>query len=87
MATVCAVITNLMTWAYSKRGTKYTAMDFMPDWDIDAPVEVKKQSMEEMKKMLLGIAGTQNKMLGMKPKKPPKSKNNGHRNIDSDNSN
>ena len=73
-ASLEASFTNLMTWAHAKRGTKHTAADFIPNWDYDAPEEVQQQTVEEMKKVFEAIAKSQNKKVGIQPKKPPKKK-------------
>lgn len=73
-ASIIANFTNLITWAHSKKGTKHTAADFMPDWDIEAPEDILQQSVEEMKKVIQAIAAAQNKKIGTQPKNPPKRK-------------
>lgn len=63
MATMCATNTNLAIQVNSsKKNPKLTtALDFMPDWDGSLKERRnKKQSVEEMKALLLGIAGAQN---------------------------
>lgn len=73
-ASIIANFTNMMTWAHAKHGTKHTADDFMPDWDIEAPEDTPQQSVEEMKQVFQAIAKAQNKKIGIQPKNPPKKK-------------
>jgi hypothetical protein len=64
-----AELASLMVNIAIKRsaGTKPVKLteitDFMPQWDVTAPkqVEVKKQSIPDMKKVLMDIVNTQNK--------------------------
>jgi hypothetical protein len=73
-ATLMAHITNMLTWAHAKRGTKYTAEDFMPNWTGEEK-PVKTQSWQEMKEFLLGFAKAHNKKVGIQSKQPsPKTK-------------
>lgn len=61
MAFIASVITNCFIGAYGKKGAKGTTPeDFMPDWTGDGK-EPKQQTVEEMEKILLSIAGSQNK--------------------------
>lgn len=60
LAFVCALLSNLTLSVYGKRGTKMTLpTDFMLEWDLEKK-EPKKQSVEEMKKILLGIVDSVN---------------------------
>jgi len=63
-ATLKSLLMNMNLSIYRKRGTipKFTApIDFMPDWSGELrKVAVKKQSVEEMKQLLLGMARVQN---------------------------
>jgi len=64
MAYISSVITNLMISVYGRTNAKLTTPnDFMPNWGIEegSEQEVKKQSVEEMKQILLSIANAQNK--------------------------
>ena len=48
MAFLSSLITNLTISVHGKKGTKATELkDFMPNWDITAPKEIKKQGIEE----------------------------------------
>ena len=61
MAYLSSLITNLVISVHGKKGAKTTTpIDFMPDWTGEGK-EPKKQSTEEMKQILLGIASAQNK--------------------------
>jgi hypothetical protein len=62
MAYLASVMTNLTIGVHGKKGTKQTPLiDFMPDWDITAPKEVKKQSIEDMKRAFKDIMSSQKK--------------------------
>jgi hypothetical protein len=62
MAYLASLVTNLTISVHGKKGAKHTEVtDFMPDWSGEKLHEPKKQSAEEMKEMLLGIAAAQNK--------------------------
>ena len=73
MASIMAQMRNLITWAHAKKGSENTCVDFMPDWDVTAPKEQKKQSVDEMKQVFKDIVKAQkvkNKMkIGNRP--PP----------------
>ena len=79
MAFISSLMTNLTISVHGKKGAKMTnPMDFMPEWDISSGKgEVKKQSVDDMKKFLLGIAQAQNKKVAMKNRKskPPNESN------------
>lgn len=59
MAIILSEITNLFRWAWGKEGAKRsTPMDFFPDWYGEKEKEeIKKQTPEEMKHIMLGIPG------------------------------
>jgi len=63
MAFMSSTIVNTAIRTNSKNGKLTSVADFMPDFDITAPKDVKKQSTEEMKRILLQIAGEQNKRM------------------------
>lgn len=68
-----SLISNLVNVLYAKKGhtpTMTTALDFMPDWTGERQVEQKKQSPEEMKKILMGMVANQNKK-AVRDKQPP----------------
>jgi hypothetical protein len=73
-ASLTAQMTNLLTWAHAKKGSSHTATDFIPQWDITAPAEIKVQSIEDMKRVFEEIAGYQNKNVGDQPKTIKKRK-------------
>jgi hypothetical protein len=60
-----SLITNIVQQLYAKKGSTpkvTTPLDFMVDWSGEKQeAEPKKQSMEDMKSILLGIAKAQNK--------------------------
>lgn len=69
---LCSLVSNLAIRIHAKRGTKMTSpADFMPKWDEESKT-VKKQSVEEMKNILLSIAGAQNKRGRILKNTPPK---------------
>ena len=79
MAQICSTNTNLVIQTNSKnKNPKLTEItDFMFDWDGTLKEQKnKKQSMEEMKALLLGIATTQNEKVkrekGLHNRKPMK---------------
>jgi hypothetical protein len=73
-ATLMAHITNMLTWAHGKKGTKYTGEDFMPNWTGEEK-PAKTQTWQEMKEFLLGFAKAQNKKVGIQSKQTsPKTK-------------
>jgi hypothetical protein len=56
MAFLASLIVNSARAIHGKKGTKMsTPADFMPKWDKDAVKEVKTQSAEEMKQILLSL--------------------------------
>lgn len=58
---MASIISNLMIQAYGKKGSEMTKInDFLLQWDKEEE-EPKKQSVEEMKRVLLGLAASQNK--------------------------
>jgi len=62
LAYVSSLLTNLTISVHGKTGAKHTTpIDFMLDWDVEKKKEPKKQSIEEMKSALLGIADAVNK--------------------------
>ena len=78
IAKVESLITNIVQQLYAKKGSKpvtTTVVDFMPDWDNSRDTEPKKQSVDEMKNILLGLADKQNKRED-KRSKPPVVKTN-----------
>jgi hypothetical protein len=69
MAYLSSLITNLTISVHGKKGAKHTeVVDFMPDWSGEKANEPKKQTVEQMKEMLLGIAQAQNKKVMMEKK-------------------
>jgi DNA-directed RNA polymerase specialized sigma24 family protein len=69
-AYMASIITNLMISAYAKKGTKLTKLeDFLIKWDTEEAQESgKKQSVEEMKQMLMRIAEVQNRKVDVETK-------------------
>ena len=79
LAKIECLITNIVQQLYAKKGSTpkiTTPLDFMVDWIGEkGETEPKKQSVEDMKSILLGIAKSQNKKVrGLN--KPPASKTN-----------
>jgi len=71
VAMLCSVISNLAIRVHAKKGTKMTsAADFMPQWYEEKGV--KKQSVEEMKEVLLAIAKKQNRLVKKLKNTPPR---------------
>lgn len=74
-----SLLTNIVQQLYAKKGstpTITTPLDFMVDWSGEkGEVEQKKQSTEEMKRTLLGIANMQNKRVRVLNKLPVKKTN------------
>ena len=66
-AMICSVVTNLVRDLFKKKGTSpkmTTPIDFIPEWG--APAGKRKQpvqSIEEQKRILLGIANRHNRMI------------------------
>jgi hypothetical protein len=70
MAVLATTIFNLAVDIHAKKGTKHREIiDYMPNWLGEE--EEKKQSVEEMKDVLLSFAKTHNKKL-QKPVRPHK---------------
>lgn len=70
IASLSSLIVNIVNQLYHKEGETpkiVSAIDFMPDWSGEKK-QSKKQSVEEMKQVLLGIARTQNRMIERKRK-------------------
>jgi len=62
LAYISSLLTNLTISVHGKKGTKSTnPIDFMLNWDLEKAKEPKKQSVEDMKATLLGIAKQQNR--------------------------
>jgi hypothetical protein len=56
-----------MIQAYGKKGaTPAKFEDFMFNWDIDSPKEEKVQSVEDMKRILMNLANSQNSKKGVR---------------------
>jgi len=74
-AELASVITNIaIKWAAGKKHVELTDItDFIPQWDVTAPKEVKKQSVEDMKKVFEDIMRVQEKKKKPAPdlKRPP----------------
>ena len=76
LAYLSSLLTNLVISIHGKKGTKHTTpMEFLLNWDVDAKVEPKKQSVEEMKQILMGLAKSQNKKETRRTKPPTKKTN------------
>lgn len=64
MAYTAAILTNLTIAVNGKKGAKLSVpFDFMPKWDSDGVVEIKRQTPEEMKEILSAIIGNHNKQV------------------------
>ena len=75
MAFLAMTMTNLTIDVHGKKGAQHVSMeDFIPNWDATAPAEVKRQTVEEMKKVFKDIVQSQNKKMGIQPRKPPVKK-------------
>ena len=62
LAYLSSLLTNLTISVHGKKGTQSTnPMDFMLDWDLGKVKEPKKQTTEEMKAVLMGLAKHQNR--------------------------
>jgi hypothetical protein len=64
VAELLSLITNTARAVHGKKGIKMSSpSDFMPNWDALASgiPQVKKQSAEEMKQILLSMASTHNR--------------------------
>jgi hypothetical protein len=71
IASLSSLIVNIVNQLYHKEGETpkvVSTIDFLPDWSGERKIEPKKQSIEEMKRILLGIARGQNKMIERKRK-------------------
>jgi hypothetical protein len=57
MAELASIVTNIaIKWGAGKKKVKLAElMDFMPQWDVKAGKDPKKQSMEEMRQALQNI--------------------------------
>ena len=69
IASLSSLIVNIVNQLYHKEGETpkvVSTIDFLPDWSGERKIEPKKQSVEEMKQILLGIARTQNRMIPRK---------------------
>lgn len=78
MAFVSSLITNIVRKIWGTKGVKMSVpSEFMPEWDQDPDEELipEKQSVAQMKGILFGIAGAQNRKVKkdkMLHNKPPK---------------
>ena len=69
MANLMATMTNLTVSVHGKKGAKHvTVKDYMPEYDEEKREEPKKQSVEDMKSILLGIANVQNAKVAQQKK-------------------
>jgi hypothetical protein len=78
LAKIESLITNIVQQLYAKKGSKpaiTSPIDFMVDWTGDKVAEPKKQSTQEMKDILLGIASSQNKKVKGLDRPPVKKTN------------
>lgn len=77
-ASLISKVVNIAQAIWGKKGVEMTApINFMPEWDKDEEeiIEPKRQSIGEMKQILLGMTGIQNRKVTKKRKiKPRKSK-------------
>jgi hypothetical protein len=72
LAYLSSLITNLTISVHGKKGAQHTSpMDFMLDWTGEKKIG-KKQSVEEMKAVLMSLANTQNQKVEKKNKPPVK---------------
>ena len=71
-AYIAMLIINTTRAVHGKKGIKMDSiLDHMPFWmKDDLEPEIKKQSTEEMKQILLGIASAQNKKIANKNRPP-----------------
>ena len=68
MAVLASTVENLAIAIYGKKGTKLSVpMDFMPDWSGEIK-EVEKQTPQQMREILLAMARSQNKKVGIQTK-------------------
>lgn len=64
MAFTAATATNLAIAVNGKKGAKrFAPIDFMPKWDSEGVAEIKQQTTEEMKDILISIAKDHNKRI------------------------
>lgn len=64
MAFLSSLMTNITRKIYGTKGCKMTVpSDFMPEWDKDPNEELipEQQSTDQMKEVMFGIVGRQNK--------------------------
>ena len=78
MAYLCSLIQNLVNAIHTKKGVtpkRTVPLDFMPDWSGDLKKQQsKKQTVEEMKQILLGFAKTHNERIDKMNTKVPTKK-------------
>jgi hypothetical protein len=56
VAFLSSLINNLVIAVHGKKGTAMTRpIDFMPDWDLSKINEPKKQTVEEMKQIMIDV--------------------------------
>jgi Protein of unknown function (DUF4035) len=74
MACLASIVTNIAISVHNKQGSKFTTPnDFMPDWSGERDEEEQPiQSLEEMKAILLDIAGAQNRKIAKERAKTKK---------------
>lgn len=71
MANILTAITNIAIGVYGKKGTKLTSpIQFMPDWSGDGSYAPRKQTVEEMKEILMAFANDQNKRVTAQGRPP-----------------
>lgn len=76
MAVLDSLLVNIVNKLYTEKGHKpvvTTPLDFMPKWNEEER-EVVQQSVEEMKQIMMAVAGAQNKKVGSQPKRTNDSK-------------
>ena len=64
MAFVSSLITNIVRKIWGTKGVKMSVpSDFMPEWDRDPDEELvpEKQTVAQMKEVMFGIVGSQNR--------------------------
>ena len=78
VAQLLSMMLNIVNNIYAQKGhtpKNLTPLDFMPDWSGDGRYqEPKKQSVEEMKQVMLALASTQNKKVKQNNRPPIKKK-------------
>lgn len=78
MAVLDSLIVNIVSRLYAKKGhtpKEITPTEFMPNWSGEKKI-AKRQSIEDMKTVLLGLAKSQNAVMAKKAKmstNPPPS--------------